>query len=118
MTPDGQTALADWLRRFAEALGDPAHADWSGLFAEECWWRDLVAFTWNIVTLEGVGQIARMAATQAGAIGARDFELDDPGLPLSDASQGWFAFETPHATPEACIEETKKNIAWVIAQAR
>jgi sugar phosphate isomerase/epimerase len=28
--------------------------------------------------------------------------------------EGWFAFETPHATPEACIEETKKNIAWVM----
>ena len=27
--------------------------------------------------------------------------------------EGWFVFETPHATPEACIEETKKNIAWV-----
>ncbi|MGE5835570.1 MAG: sugar phosphate isomerase/epimerase family protein, partial [Acidobacteriota bacterium] len=27
---------------------------------------------------------------------------------------GWFVFETPHATPEACLEETKKNIAWVM----
>lgn len=28
--------------------------------------------------------------------------------------EGWFVFETPHASPEACIEETKKNIAWVL----
>ena len=28
--------------------------------------------------------------------------------------EGWFVFETPHASPEACIEETKKNIAWVM----
>ena len=28
--------------------------------------------------------------------------------------EGWFAFETPHASPEACIEETKRNIAWVL----
>jgi len=27
---------------------------------------------------------------------------------------GWFAFETPHASPEACIEETRKNVAWVM----
>ena len=27
---------------------------------------------------------------------------------------GWFVFETPHPTPEACIEETTKNIAWVL----
>lgn len=32
--------------------------------------------------------------------------------------EGWFTFETPHATPEACVEETKKNIAWVISNTR
>jgi len=26
----------------------------------------------------------------------------------------WFAFETPHASPEACVEETKRNIAFVV----
>jgi len=28
--------------------------------------------------------------------------------------EGWFAFETNHASPEACIEDTKKNVAWVM----
>jgi putative flavoprotein involved in K+ transport len=92
--PHGQTALEDWLRRFAEALAHPASADWSGLFAEECWWRDLVAFSWNIVTLEGAAAIERMAAAQAGVIDAHGFAPDDPALPLSDANQGWFTFET------------------------
>ncbi|HEY6817601.1 MAG TPA: NAD(P)/FAD-dependent oxidoreductase [Croceibacterium sp.] len=92
--PDGETALAQWLGRFADALAAPGGADWSALFAEECWWRDLVAFTWNIVTLEGVEAIAQMAAVQAGAIGAHGFALDDPALPLTDDNQGWFTFET------------------------
>jgi len=92
--PNGQTALADWLRRFEGALAEPASADWRALFGEECWWRDLVAFTWNIVTLEGPDAIARMAAAQAGAIGAHGFALDDPALPLTDDSQGWFTFAT------------------------
>ena len=37
-------------------------------------------------------------------------------LPIIKASgyEGWFAFETPHASPEACVEETKKNIAFVM----
>jgi sugar phosphate isomerase/epimerase len=36
-------------------------------------------------------------------------------FPIIKASgfDGWFAFETPHASPEACVEETKKNIAFV-----
>jgi sugar phosphate isomerase/epimerase len=37
-------------------------------------------------------------------------------LPLAKASgfEGWFAFETPHASPEACVEDTKKNIEFVM----
>lgn len=37
-------------------------------------------------------------------------------LPIVKASgfEGWFAFETPHASPEACVEDTKKNIAFVM----
>jgi len=37
-------------------------------------------------------------------------------LPIAKSSgfEGWFAFETPHESPEACIEETKKNIAFVM----
>ncbi len=95
--PDGQTALADWLRRFEQALAAPDTADWSALFADECWWRDLVAFTWNIATLEGIAAIARMATTQAQAIGAHDFALDDASLPLTDENQGWFQFATKTA---------------------
>jgi putative flavoprotein involved in K+ transport len=95
--PDGETALASWLERFATALAAPRSADWSELFAEECWWRDLLAMTWNIVTLEGPGAIADMAAAQAAAIGAHHFALDDPALPLTDANQGWFTFATATA---------------------
>ncbi|HXS99026.1 MAG TPA: TIM barrel protein [Candidatus Limnocylindrales bacterium] len=36
-------------------------------------------------------------------------------LPAIKASgyQGWLAFETPHATPEACVEQTRRNLAFV-----
>ncbi len=49
-----------WLSEFGDALaaGDPAAA--AGLFTEDCYWRDLVAFTWNIKTLEGRAAIAGM----------------------------------------------------------
>jgi len=48
--------------------------------------------------------------------------MEEPGLiewtkalPAIKASgyQGWLAFETPHATPEACVEQTRKNVAFV-----
>ena len=30
------------------------------MFAPECYWRDLVAFTWNIKTMEGRDQVREM----------------------------------------------------------
>jgi sugar phosphate isomerase/epimerase len=56
----------------------------------------------------------------------RDPLMENPGLvdwskawPAIRKSgfEGWFAFETPHASPEACVEETKKNVAWVMKNA-
>ena len=35
----------------------------AGMFAEECYWRDLVTFTWNIKTMEGRDQIREMLAS-------------------------------------------------------
>ncbi|HKE21408.1 MAG TPA: TIM barrel protein [Bryobacteraceae bacterium] len=37
-------------------------------------------------------------------------------LPAIKASgyQGWLAFETPHASPEACVQDTRRNLAFVM----
>ena len=37
------------------------------------------------------------------------------GLPAIKASgyQGWLAFETPHDTPELCVEQTRRNLAFI-----
>ena len=49
-----------WLARFEEALaaGDSAAA--SELFADDSFWRDLIAFTWNIKTVEGPAGVKDM----------------------------------------------------------
>jgi putative flavoprotein involved in K+ transport len=63
-TTSGQTGteaiVAGWLAEFGAALaaGDPARA--AALFTEDCFWRDLIAFTWNIVTVEGRAEVSRM----------------------------------------------------------
>lgn len=88
------SAVANWLARFEAALGDPGNADWSDLFAAESYWRDLVAFTWDIATQEGLDAIAAMARAQAPLVSARDFAADDPALAITDETQGWFRFET------------------------
>ncbi len=59
-----ETALNEqvsaWLADFEAALaaGDTARA--VEFFAAVSYWRDLVAFTWNIKTMEGTAAIAAM----------------------------------------------------------
>ncbi len=87
-------AVSDWLKRFEAALAAPGSADWTLLFAEDATWRDMVAFTWNIATVEGLPAIKRMISQQAAAIGLGQFVPAPKGLPAYDESGGWFAFET------------------------
>jgi putative flavoprotein involved in K+ transport len=89
--------MHDWVKRFEAALAAPAAADWNALFADECWWRDLLAFTWDIVTLDGRNAIAAMVREQAGPISATGFAPDDAALPMTDQNQGWFTFSTATA---------------------
>ena len=97
MPTPNPSPLLPWLRSFSAALAAPERADWSALFVEDCFWRDFVAFSWNLVTVEGVAAIAAMAKAQAHAIGVCKVAPDDPGLPLTDDTQGWFTFETATA---------------------
>ncbi len=48
MSPAEDTALLrDWVARFGQALAAGNAAGVGALFGDECFWRDLVAFTWT-----------------------------------------------------------------------
>jgi len=52
-----------WLQRFEATLKVELQSEaMEELFADECFWRDLVSFTWNLKTAEGRGAISEMAA--------------------------------------------------------
>jgi putative flavoprotein involved in K+ transport len=90
----GRSSPAEWLTRFDAALGNPHAVDWASLFAESGYWRDLLAFSWTIVTIEGPDDIATMARAQAAAIVASAFAIDPA---LSGTDEAWFDFETATA---------------------
>lgn len=62
MSTPSQRASA-WLARFGSALAARDLDATTALFEEDCYWRDLVAFTWNIRTQEGRGQVRDMLST-------------------------------------------------------
>ena len=78
--------MKDWLAGFGSAVERSDCAAAAALFAEQGYWRDLVAFTWNIATLEGRAAIAAMLDARLGEVAPRSFELE--------GNEGWFTFET------------------------
>ncbi|MBD0024581.1 SidA/IucD/PvdA family monooxygenase [Gordonia pseudamarae] len=66
-----------WLAAFNDALASRDVARVTALFGTDSFWRDLVAFTWNIKTVEGHDEIA-------GMLGARLDDVDPTGFATTD----------------------------------
>ena len=66
------------------------------MFAPECYWRDLVAFTWNIKTMEGREQIAAMLDAQLNAVKPSKLKIADneTATEADGVTQAWIMFET------------------------
>jgi len=83
-----------WLQAFGAALASDAPAQASALFDGESYWRDLVAFTWNIRTQEGPAAIGEMLAARAADTAASNFALEGEATEADGIVDAWFTFET------------------------
>ena len=81
-----------WLESFAQALRQNTPRAAAELFAPECYWRDLVAFAWDIRTHEGRDTIRRMLEARLAQTKPRNWHLANH--PTSSADEAWFTFET------------------------
>jgi putative flavoprotein involved in K+ transport len=81
-----------WLAQLAEALQGRDIPAAMELFAEDCYWRDLVAFTWNVKTVEGKPAIAAMLDATLAATGPRDWKVTEASGP--EPIEAWFTFAT------------------------
>ncbi len=86
--------VSDWLLRFGTALQGQ---DWSALaelFGDECYWRDLVSFTWNITTMEGRGEIQAALAATVSDVQPGSWQIEGEASDEEGTIAGWFTFET------------------------
>src|SRR5215510_7466713 len=86
----------EWLARFEAALQARDIAAAAALFAPQSFWRDLVAFTWNLKTVEGPEGVADLLRATLAHTAPRGFHVD-PAEPPSGASgvtDAWIRFET------------------------
>ena len=89
---DAAVRVDEWLSAFQDALtaGDADAA--AALFGAESYWRDLVAFSWNITTVEGPEGVADLLrTTDAGATG---FQVSEEPAEADGVTTAWLTFET------------------------
>lgn len=91
---DPSLRASAWLVRLSDALeqGDTAGA--GALFATESYWRDLLAFTWNVKTMEGREAIRAMLDATNGAMRPSSFAIDGLAWTAEGRTEAWFTFET------------------------
>jgi putative flavoprotein involved in K+ transport len=86
-----------WLNSFAAALEKRDQLAATELFLEDCYWRDLLAFTWNIKTMEGKPAIADMLAATLDTVRPKAWRLSGEANADSGTVEAWFTFETATA---------------------
>ena len=110
-------AILDWLDRFDRALSEDDAAGASALFAaDQCFWRDLLAFTWNIKTCEGRAEIASMLEATLPGAKPRHWQLEGEATETGDLVEGWISFETAVARCHGYIR-LKDGSCWTLLTA-
>jgi putative flavoprotein involved in K+ transport len=86
--------VSAWLSGFGDALarGDIAAA--VDMFDDDCYWRDLVSFTWNIKTMEGKDAIGSMLAATLENVRPGAWRISGEASEAGGVTEAWLTFET------------------------
>ena len=105
-----------WLDAFSAALNARNPSGAAALFGDECFWRDLAAFTWNVKTLEGRGEIGAMLAAQLDSVGPTAWRIEGEPAFANGVLEAWLAFETKLARGRSILR-LKDGRAWTLLTA-
>ena len=92
LSPAEQTDT--WLYTFEKSLTKNDSNSASKLFQKDCYWRDLVVFTWNIKTSEGQTEIADMLSAVVSKIQPSNWKRDGDPTVKDGVIECWITFET------------------------
>ena len=105
--------ISHWLSGFGAALERGDHAAAVAMFDGDCYWRDLVSFTWNIKTMEGQEAIRKMLDATAAAVQPGSWQIEGEATEAGGVTEAWFAFETAQARGRGQIR-LKGDRCWTL----
>ncbi len=114
-TPDDRAEA--WLAAFEDALKARDVARASGLFATTSFWRDLVAFTWNLKTVENPDGVADLLTQTLDNTDPSGFTLAEPADEADGVVTAWIGFETAVGRGNGLlrlVEEDGSDKAWTL----
>lgn len=110
-TPTAQ--LAAWIETLGERLAQRNVDATLELFADECYWRDLLLFSWNLVTLEGKPAIRDLLETRLEQTQPQQWKLDGEATLTDGVLEGWMSLETEAARGKAYVR-LKDGLCWTL----
>ena len=102
-----------WLNTFEAALDATDIGAVLNLFDDECYWRDLVSFTWNIKTCEGKDQIAEMLRAQLDHVKPTKWQVEGEATGDEAMTEAWITFETATARGRGQVR-LKNQKCWTL----
>ena len=91
-TPQARTDA--WLREFEDALRARDVRRAAGMFAPTSFWRDLIAFSWNITTVENPEGVRELLDHTVEATDPSGFATSEPPEEADGVLTAWIVFET------------------------
>jgi cation diffusion facilitator CzcD-associated flavoprotein CzcO len=92
-TDDISVAAESWLVQFESALANPCELQ--ALFHGESYWRDVLALSWNIQTINGADAILQELKARSGSAAPQNFKIDpDRAAPRRVTRAGTNSIET------------------------
>jgi putative flavoprotein involved in K+ transport len=86
--------VSAWLATFDAGLKAKDAAAVTALFKDDCFWRDLVTFTWNHKTLEGKSAIVDMLEHTLETVQPSNWKLEGDATGNDALTESWIKFET------------------------
>ncbi|WP_370638437.1 NAD(P)/FAD-dependent oxidoreductase [Aurantimonas sp. VKM B-3413] len=106
-----------WLGDFEAALASGNPQAVADLFAPTSFWRDLVAFTWNLKTVENPAGVKDMLESVLSHVAPKGFTLSEEPTEEGGIVTAWFTFETGVARGEGLVRINAEGKAWTLLTA-
>ncbi|SNS22253.1 putative flavoprotein involved in K+ transport [Geodermatophilus saharensis] len=108
---------ADWFTAFEDALRARDVERAAGLFATTSYWRDLVAFSWNVTTVEHRAGVTDLLSATLDRTDPSGFTVSEEPEEADGVTTAWFTFETAVGRGKGLVrlvEEDGQPRAWTL----